>query len=138
MDERTKRVAQAICAREHGAPQCKTCRNANWVYNPTTGEDDDAGLGDGCLGLGYEYLAVIAIEAADHGQPAPNKELEMYRSADGSTTIVPGAGAKCLALCEECSLAYRIVGMTGSWHEMCEVCKVKRACVVGLPVDAAR
>lgn len=71
MDERTKRVAQAICLREHGAIDennndlCKTCRNAHWDYDPVTKEDVQVVQPDGCLGLGYEYLAIVALEAAD-------------------------------------------------------------------------
>jgi hypothetical protein len=65
MDERTKRVAMAICAREASyqanGSECKACREAHYgvgdVYLPN--------VPDGCKGLGYEYLAEVAIKAAD-------------------------------------------------------------------------
>jgi len=70
MDERTKRVAMAICTREasyqHNGSECKACQEAHFRYDPV--ENEDIYLPDvpeGCKGLGYEYLAEVAIKAAD-------------------------------------------------------------------------
>lgn len=70
MDARTKRAAVAICDRERGPVvdsnrHCKTCRNARYVYNPETKEDDFNDQGERCPGLGYRYLAEVALNAAD-------------------------------------------------------------------------
>lgn len=67
MDPRTERAAKAICARERGpnARECKTCNGARYRYNPEIKDDEYVDLPDGCLGLGFEYLAVAGLGAAD-------------------------------------------------------------------------
>lgn len=64
MDERTKRVAMAICGREasyqQNGSECKACREAHF-----SGDDYLPDVPKGCKGLGFEYLAEVAINAVD-------------------------------------------------------------------------
>lgn len=64
MDERTKRAAIAICGREtyyqRNGGECKACREAHF-----DGDDYIPDVPEGCKGLGYEYLAEVALKAAD-------------------------------------------------------------------------
>jgi hypothetical protein len=63
-DPTINRVAKAICAREtgySGGPNvCGNCREAR--YDPEYGTPVD--VPEGCLGLGYTYLAEVALTAA--------------------------------------------------------------------------
>jgi hypothetical protein len=63
-DPTITRVAKAICAREtgySGGPNvCGKCREAR--YDPEYGTPVD--VPEGCLGLGYTYLAQVALTAA--------------------------------------------------------------------------
>jgi MinD superfamily P-loop ATPase len=71
MDERTKQAAQAICLRERGSVdehnynRCKVCRSACYEYDPEINDEKCVEQPDGCLGFGYQYLAEIALQAAD-------------------------------------------------------------------------
>jgi hypothetical protein len=58
-----ERVARAICQRENSSGDCKACRAARYRYNPETKDEEYIELQVGCLGLGYKYLADVAIQA---------------------------------------------------------------------------